>query len=212
MTRHLNLLVSQAQAAAARPSGLPLLAVPGVLAGVLLAALAAAGWSHLTGQRLAEQAKASQAPVALPGGTATLSPTVIAALERQVRERESLARALNGDMRGVEAPAAASRWLEALAEAARPGVAVNTMRLDPGPRLTLSGSGLQPTDINGFIARLQAHPLAGTAAIGQLEMRRGESAGDALAFRLTPPPPEGWAAGGTPAPVSTAEARPQPTP
>jgi hypothetical protein len=209
MARHLNLLAAQSRAAKPDRRGLPVAAVPLTLGGVLLAAAAAAGWSHLGADRLARMAAAAQAPTPAPAGPARLDPTVVAALDRQVRDREALARALTGDARGHETPAPASRWLEALADAAQPSVAVNTLRLEPGPRLSLAGAARQPADINGFIARLQAHPLSGTAAIGQLEMRRGESAGDALSFRLTPPPPEGWTAGGAPSAVSTVEARPR---
>jgi hypothetical protein len=214
MAHHLNLLSSEARAPTGSATGLPVASLAGVLALVGLAGIAAFAWNHLTDRRLAAELAASTA--AAPAlATPKLDTAVVGELERRVQAREAMARALTGNAhsQGVRAPA--SRWLQALAESGAAGVSVSTVRIEPGPRMTLTGAGVQPADINGFIARLQAHPLTGTAAIGQLEIRRGEPGRDTLSFRLTPPPPEGWLSndpGQASATVSSAEARPRSLP
>jgi hypothetical protein len=195
MARHLNLLAAAARPAA-RPAGLPVASLPVAVLALAVTAGAAGWWSDRETARLKAQVTrldALLARTAAPGAP-RLDAAVLASLRQQTQERESLAAALAGESAAGPAAAPASQWLGALADAARPGMALGQIRIEPGPRLTLAGQAVQPDDVNGFITRLQQHPLAGTAPIGQLEMRRGETATDALSFRITPPPPASWVA------------------
>lgn len=188
MTRHLDLLAS-APKRAPKPTGLPWATLPA--AALLLAGAAAAivVWSQRTRDALEAQLRAARSASADAGAAAAprLDAAVIAALRTQVLEREADAAALLGDAAAAPGGASASQWLAALDEAGLPGVALNQIRIESGARLTLAGAALRTADVHAFIARLQQHPLAGTAAIGQLEIRRAEAN---LTFRLTPPAPE----------------------
>jgi hypothetical protein len=197
MTRHLNLLASAPKPAAAR-RGLPAVAPPALLVMALLGASAAMLWTRHGTAALDAQLQAAKhaARAEAAGVAAPLDATVLAALRAQVEGREAQAAALAGD---AGAPRElASAWLDALDAAGASGISLDKVRIEPGPRLTLAGSALQPADIHGLLARLQKHPLTGRAAIGQLEVRRGEAAEALLNFRLTPPAPE------LPATVATA--------
>ena len=191
MTRHLNLLAS-APKPAPRIAGLPASLAPALLALLALVAGGLAFWARDTTAALDKDLQAARraATQAESAAAGRLDATVLAALRLQVQERETQAAALAGDPDARRSQAPASQWLTALDEAGVAGIAVNQVRIEPGPRLTLSGSALQAGDVHAFLARLQKQPLAGTAAIGQLEIRRGESDASPLSFRLTPPAPD----------------------
>jgi len=189
MTRHINLLASVPKPAA-RAHGLPAALPPALLGVALLVLAAAALWSRQTDAALRDELQAAKQAVRADDASQTggLDAAVLAALALKVDEREAQAAALAGAASGKQE--AASAWLDALDAAGADGLAINQARIEPGPRLTLTGSALQPGDIHAFLARLQKHPLTGRAAIGQLEVRRGDAADVPLNFRLAPPTPE----------------------
>jgi Tfp pilus assembly protein PilN len=187
MTRHLDLL---------RTLPLPPKRPPAVspaLAALLMLVVAAGGglaawWSDQQTRTLGDRLQRLEATKGRGSDTNRIDPTVVAGLERHLEQRQALLAAYTGQSATSDADGARpSAWLAALAALGAPGVALETIRLEPGARLGVSGSAGTAGEVHGWIALLQQHPLTGRSAVGQLEIRAAERQPGTLAFRLVPP-------------------------
>lgn len=201
MTRHLDLLATLP----APPRRPPAIGAGAALATVALVAACGAAFVHWSLQRteqLQERARQLAGPVDRAPAAGRLDPVVLRELAQQLEQRQALLAAFTGQVGDTDDDAGRpSAWLGALASLAGNGIALDSIRLEPGARLAVAGTAAAPTDIHAWLTRLQQHPLTGRSALAQLELKAGEGAGAPITFRLAPPAPSTDAA----APRGTAQ-------